>query len=187
MLNKVKTKALISVGAVAATSFILMMGYTVGQHSTVKQSRKEIELAAAKLVEDKQTEDKASILSSDTVLVPQIKEEIRQIASPMDAALEGRNRQNPLRPDWEEVKDEVMLQALRMKFSQNPEIAKELLATGDAILIEHTQNDDYWADGRDITGKKQARPSLNVSKGRVEKPHSVTSPLAIPLNTLGLV
>ena len=67
MLNKVKTKALISVGAVAATSFILMMGYTVGQHSTAKQSRKEIELAAAKLVEDKQAEDKASILSSDTV------------------------------------------------------------------------------------------------------------------------
>ena len=67
MLNKVKTKALISVGAVAATSFILMMGYTAGQHSTAKQSRKEIELAAAKLVEDKQAEDKASILSSDTV------------------------------------------------------------------------------------------------------------------------
>ena len=67
MLNKVKTKALISVGAVAATSFILMMGYTAGQHSTTKQSRKEIELAAAKLVEDKQAEDKASILSSDTV------------------------------------------------------------------------------------------------------------------------
>ena len=58
MLNKVKTKALISVGAVAATSFILMMGYTAGQHSTAKQSRKEIELAAAKLVEDKQAEDK---------------------------------------------------------------------------------------------------------------------------------
>lgn len=72
MLNMVKTKALISVGAVAATSFILMMGYTAGQHSTVKQSRKEIELAAAKLVEDKQAEDKASILSSDTVLVPKI-------------------------------------------------------------------------------------------------------------------
>ena len=67
MLNKVKTKALISVRTVAATSFILMMGYTAGQHSTAKQSRKEIELAAAKLVEDKQAEDKASILSSDTV------------------------------------------------------------------------------------------------------------------------
>lgn len=73
----------------------------------------------------------------------------------MDAALEGRNLQNPLRPDWEEVKDEVMLQALRMKFSQNPKIAKELLATGDAILIEHTRNDDYWADGGDGSGKNK--------------------------------
>ena len=112
-------------------------------------------MAEAKLVEDKQAEDKASILSSDTVLVPKIQEKIRQIASPMDAALEGRNRQNPLRPDWEEVKDKVMLQALRMKFSQNPEIGKELLATGDAILIEHTRIDDYWADGGDGSGKNK--------------------------------
>ena len=87
--------------------------------------------------------------------MPQIQEKIRQIASPMDAALEGRNRQNPLRPDWEEVKDEVMLQALRMTFSQNPEIAKGLVATGDAILIEHTRNDDYWADGGDGSGKNK--------------------------------
>lgn len=88
-------------------------------------------------------------------LVPQIQEIIRQIVSPMDAALEGRNRQNPLRPDWEEVKDEVMLQALRMKFSQNPDIAKELMATGDAIIIEHTRNDAYWADGGDGSGKNK--------------------------------
>ena len=112
-------------------------------------------MAEAKLVEGKQAEDKASILSSDTVLVPQIQEEIRQIASPMDTAIEGRDRQNLLRPDWEEIKDEVMLQVLRMKFSQNPEIAKELLATGDALLIEHTRNDDYWTDGGDGSGKNK--------------------------------
>lgn len=88
-------------------------------------------------------------------LVPLIQEKIRQIVSPMDAALEGRNRQNPLRTDWEEVKDKVMLQALRMKFSQNPEIAKGLVATGDAILIEHTRNDNYWADGGDGSGKNK--------------------------------
>lgn len=88
-------------------------------------------------------------------LIPEIQEKIRQIASPMDAALEGRNRQNPLRPDWEEIKDKVMLQALRMKFSQHPEIAKELLATGDAIIIEHTRNDAYWADGGDGSGKNK--------------------------------
>ena len=88
-------------------------------------------------------------------LVPLIQEKIRQIVSPMDAALEGRNRQNPLRTDWEEVKYKVMLQALRMKFSQNPEIAKGLVATGDAILIEHTRNDNYWADGGDGSGKNK--------------------------------
>ena len=170
MLNKVKTKVLISVGTVAATSFILMMGYTAGQHSTAKQSRKEIELAAAKLVEDKQGEDKASILSSDTVLVPQIQEKIRQIASPIDAALEGRNRQNPLRPDWEEIKDEVMLQALRMKFSQNPEIAKELLATGDAIIIENTRNDAYWADEGD--GSRKNKLGLLLKQVREELKNS---------------
>ena len=48
-----------------------------------------------------------------------------------------------------------MHQALRMKFSQNPDIAKELLATGDAIIIEHTRNDDYWADGGDGSGKNK--------------------------------
>jgi predicted NAD-dependent protein-ADP-ribosyltransferase YbiA (DUF1768 family) len=30
-----------------------------------------------------------------------------------------------------------------------------LLATGDAILIEHTRNDDYWADGGDGSGKNK--------------------------------
>lgn len=94
-------------------------------------------------------------LQAQKFLVPEIQEKIRQIASPMDAALEGRNRQNPLRPDWEEIKDKVMLQALRMKFSQHPEIAKELLSTGEAIIIEHTRNDAYWADSGDGSGKNK--------------------------------
>ena len=42
-----------------------------------------------------------------------------------------------------------------MKFSQNPEIAKEPLATGDAIIIEHTRNEAYWADGGDGSGKNK--------------------------------
>ena len=108
-------------------------------------------------------------------LVPQIQEKIRQIVSPMDAALEGHNRQNPLRPDWEEVKDKVMLQALRMKFSQNPEIAKELLATGDAILIEHTRNDAYWADGGDGSGKNKLGLLLMQVREELKKIYPVRS------------
>lgn len=67
MLDKVKTKALISLGSLAATSFILMMGYTAGQHATARQSRSEIEQAAQKLVQDKERETKATVLSADTV------------------------------------------------------------------------------------------------------------------------
>jgi ribA/ribD-fused uncharacterized protein len=40
-------------------------------------------------------------------------EEIRRAASPMIAARMGRSRSRPLRPDWEQVKDVVMLDALR--------------------------------------------------------------------------
>ena len=80
-------------------------------------------------------------------------EEVRLARSPMMAARMGRDRKRPLRPDWEEVKDEVMLRALRAKFGQHPELASLLLSTGDAVLVEHTTNDGYWADGGDGTGR----------------------------------
>ena len=49
-----------------------------------------------------------------------------------------------LRSDWEQVKDQVMLDALRKKFAI-PELREKLLATGDADLIEGTVwHDQYW-------------------------------------------
>jgi ribA/ribD-fused uncharacterized protein len=80
-------------------------------------------------------------------------EEIRQTSSPMSAARLGRDRQKPLRSDWEQVKDEIMLKAVRAKFTQHPDLRAKLLATGNAELVEHTKNDAYWGDGGDGTGK----------------------------------
>ena len=51
------------------------------------------------------------------------------------------------RSDWDSVKDDVMLKALRCKFTQHPNLMKKLWETGDRELIEHTTNDSYWADG----------------------------------------
>jgi ribA/ribD-fused uncharacterized protein len=82
-----------------------------------------------------------------------IQERIRNAKSPMDAATLGRNRAFPLRGDWEQVKDEVMYEALCAKFTQHPLLRSQLLATGDAQLVEHTINDRYWADGGDGSGK----------------------------------
>ena len=60
------------------------------------------------------------------------------------------------RSDWESVKDDVMLKALRAKFSdQNPKLLSLLLSTGDKTLIEHTSNDSYWGDGGDGTGSNK--------------------------------
>ena len=49
----------------------------------------------------------------------------------------------------------VMLDALRAKFTQHDDLKAVLLGTGDAVLIEHTANDSYWADGGDGSGKNR--------------------------------
>lgn len=80
-------------------------------------------------------------------------ETIRQTRSPMIAARMGRDRKKPLRRDWAAVKDNIMREAVRAKFTQHPELTELLLATGDAVLVEHTTNDSYWGDGGDGGGK----------------------------------
>ncbi|WP_060975875.1 NADAR family protein [Streptococcus sp. CCH8-C6] len=97
-----------------------------------------------------------------------IQEKIRRLKSPMDAALEGRNRENPLRSDWEVVKDDIMRLAVFEKFCQNPAIRRELLATGHATLIEHTKNDNYWADNGDGTGKNMLGIILMETRKRLK-------------------
>ena len=87
-------------------------------------------------------------------LSPETQSLIRSLDTLGRAAKVGR-REKPLRNDWESVKDQVMFDAVWAKFTQNPDIARKLLDTGDAYLIEHTKNDSYWADGGDGSGKNR--------------------------------
>lgn len=82
-------------------------------------------------------------------------EVIRLANSPMIAARLGRSRSHPIRRDWEIVKDGVMRQVLRAKFTQHPELKTLLLSTGEAELVEHTRNDAYWGDGGDGSGRSR--------------------------------
>lgn len=84
---------------------------------------------------------------------PDHQEAIRLEKSPMIAARMGRDRSKKLRADWESVKDEIMLVAVRAKFLQHEDLRTILLATGDAKLVEHTEHDRYWGDGGDGSGK----------------------------------
>lgn len=82
-------------------------------------------------------------------------EQVRSQPTPMEAAKKGKDHTLPLRKDWEAVKDEVMRKAVLAKFSQHEDLKAKLLSTGDAILVEHTRNDRYWADGGDGSGKNK--------------------------------
>lgn len=59
------------------------------------------------------------------------------------------------RANWGEVKEKIMLDALRAKFRQHPDLRSLLLATGNCRLVEHTANDAYWGDGGDGTGQNR--------------------------------
>ena len=82
-------------------------------------------------------------------------EEVRQAKSPMIAARMGRSRKRPLRKDWESVKDSIMQEAVLAKFTQHADLREILLGTGAATIVEHTENDGYWGDGGDGSGKNR--------------------------------
>ena len=63
--------------------------------------------------------------------------------SPIQAKKMGRTVK--LRPDWEQVKDGIMLEILRSKFAPGTRCAERLLSTGRLRLIEgNTWHDNYW-------------------------------------------
>jgi N-glycosidase YbiA len=99
---------------------------------------------------------------------PEHREAIRKARSPMTAARLGRDRKKKLRRDWESAKVSVMTEAVRAKFTQHEEIRLILLATGDAKLVEHTENDDYWGDGGDGSGKNMLGQILMRIRGELQ-------------------
>jgi ribA/ribD-fused uncharacterized protein len=80
-------------------------------------------------------------------------EAMRLEPAPTAVARMGRDRKKPLRSDWEAVKDNVMRKAVLAKFTQHAKLRAQLLGTGEAKIVEHTENDSYWADGGDGSGK----------------------------------
>ena len=82
-----------------------------------------------------------------------------------------KGRRVKLRDDWEEVKDQIMYEIVLNKFSQNEELRKKLIATGDEYLTEgNTWHDTYWGvcngKGKNKLGKilMQVREELKLDK-----------------------
>ncbi|MDR2902088.1 MAG: NADAR family protein [Lactobacillales bacterium] len=71
----------------------------------------------------------------------------------------------PTRPDWDRVKLNVMKNALKYKFSQNPELAEKLEALYHTYLVEGNKwNDTTWGACMNIGQNHLGRQLMNLSK-----------------------
>ena len=86
---------------------------------------------------------------------PNAQATVRGQKSPSMAACFGRSPNMPRRPDWDKVKDDVMREALQLKFDQHPKLEEQLLATREWNLVEKSRKDLYWGDGGNGTGKNR--------------------------------
>ncbi len=76
--------------------------------------------------------------------------------NPSDAKKMGRHIK--LRPDWEDVKVDLMSKIVYAKFTQNPYLAAKLLDTKDEELVEgNTWGDTTWGkvngEGQNLLGQ----------------------------------
>lgn len=86
---------------------------------------------------------------------PKDREAVRRAKTPAIAARLGRDRKKKIRRDWESVKVGIMKRAVEAKLRQHDDVRDLLLATGDAKIVEHTENDDFWGDGGDGSGENR--------------------------------
>ena len=96
------------------------------------------------------------------------RQKVMSARTPMEAALLGRDRNMPLRKDWDSVKDDIMLKAIRAKVAQHDDVKELLVSTGDAQLVEHTKNDSYWADGGDGSGCNRLGKILMAVRAEIQ-------------------
>lgn len=111
-------------------------------------------------------------------LDPGVQKMIRDCPTP--AVAKKMARSVVLRPDWEQVKDNIMLALLREKFVQEPERAL-LLSTGNEALVEgNWWHDNYWGDciclfrdecktpGKNMLGKLLMQVRDEIKAGQLE-------------------
>ena len=98
---------------------------------------------------------------------PARQEKIWKAPGPTKAKKIAWDKTARIRAGWDGMRDQVMLTALRAKFTQHADIREILLSTGDQLLVEHTRNDSYWGDGGDGSGKNRLGKLLMRVRGEL--------------------
>jgi ribA/ribD-fused uncharacterized protein len=83
---------------------------------------------------------------------PELRERIRAAPHPRDAAAIAKKHRRSQRRDWKQLRRVIMTRAVYLKCRTHPEVAQQLLQTGQRRLVENSQYDYYWGCGRDGRG-----------------------------------
>lgn len=77
--------------------------------------------------------------------LPDVQHVIISQTSPMTAKMKSKPHRSQSRPDWDDVRIQIMRWCLRVKLVQNWEsFASLLLATGNHFIVEDSRRDDFW-------------------------------------------
>jgi ribA/ribD-fused uncharacterized protein len=95
-----------------------------------------------------------------------------------------------VRPDWDAVRERVMLHCLAAKFGLPGALQTLLLGTGDAPLVEASPRDAYWGTGKDGTGRNRLGALLEQTRAALArntqaKPRSVITTIPFPAALVG--
>ena len=98
--------------------------------------------------------------------------------TPEKAAFLGRDRTRLVRPDWEQVKTQVMREAVLKKFLTHTDIGAILISTKDQLLVENSKTDYYWGCGGDKTGHNYLGKVLMSVRQELRQHLALPSPIS---------
>lgn len=92
--------------------------------------------------------------------LPEVQQEILRQASPMAAKMKGKPHRKNSRPDFDELRVEIMWWALRAKLACNlPKFSHVLLASRNMPIVEDSHKDQFW-------GAKQTKEDAQILVGQ---------------------
>jgi len=101
---------------------------------------------------------------------PNLAEHIRTCSErPSVAFSEARRFQPEVRRDWKQVNISKMDETLLHKFTQHDDLKAELLATGDAELVEDSDKDAFWGVGPDGRGRNELGKALERLRAKLRE------------------
>ena len=94
-----------------------------------------------------------SIMTDDDVRYRERYRGVQCARSAHDAFKYAETHKADRRPDWDQIKVDVMRDILREKAKQHEYVSRKLLETSDRPLIEMSWRDSFWGWGADQNGE----------------------------------